>query len=248
MLTSLTIWNSFQSYANTFQGGWFRPNTDFMPAVNDTSKKMWEYKTGQAEKSQEIRDHLQPFQRTKNLIVKPQSATYGLIEPPDDYGRFSSARILVVGGKCIECENPASTKTQEEITDNYFDNIEERIIELIDNQRWASCLVHLTKKPTFEKPKITEYQKGWKVAPRKVSVVVMDYYVRPKEGTFIYTRSSPDVNTGAGDYLIYDAKASQPLEWPETVLPEFIIELGVRFGIATRDQLMIAVSQQQKAA
>jgi len=256
VLSLFTIWNSFQAYVNTFQGSWYRPNTDFQKAVNDISKMLWERWTSQAEKSQEIRDHLQPFLKSKNFIVKPQKATYGLLETPKAYGRFSAARIIVnKTNECVPCKgiddgkcNNGDFKTQEEITDDYFDNIEEIPIELIDNQRWGACLDHLTKKPTLKKPKITEYENGWKVAPRKISVIVLDYYVRPKEGTFKYTIADGDTNTGAGDYLIYDDNASQKLEWSETVLNEFVIELGLRFGLYTKDQFITAVSQQQKVA
>lgn len=256
MLSLFTIWQSFQSFANTFQGSWYRPNTDFQPAVNDISKKKWEDWTGQAEKSQEIRDHLQPFLKPKNLIVKSANSAFGLIETPSDYGRFSSARIIINGEKCIpcaevnggKCEGSTGFETQEEVIDEYFDKIEESVVELIDNQRWAACMKHLTKKPTLAKPKMTEYDKGWRVAPRKISVIVLDYYTKPKEGTFKYTIAPADTNTGAGDYLVYDSANSTPLEWPETVLNEFVMELGVRFGLFTRDQFITAVSQQQKAA
>lgn len=255
MITLFQIWQSFQAYVNTFQGSWYRPNTDFQPAVNDISKEMWEEWTGQAEKSQEIKDHLQPFLKPRNLIVKQLKGSYGLLETPSDYGRFSSARIIVSGSECIPCKdvdngkcNNGAFKDQEEIDDQYYDSLKETIIELIDNQKWAACLGHLTKKPTLERPKMTEYKNGWYVAPRKISVIVLDYYTRPQEGTFVYTTAPGDTNTGAGDYLIYDSANSTSLEWPETVINEFVIRLGIRFGIYTRDQFIAAASSQQKAA
>jgi hypothetical protein len=253
MLSLLTIWNSFQSYANTFQGGWYRPNTDFQPAVNDISKKLWEQWTGQAEKSQEIKDHLSPFLKTKNYIVENVVGNnFGVLKYPSDYGRFSSARIILNNQKCVpcpdvnngQCEN-GDFKTAEEVSEEYKDNLTQRMVELIDNQKWFSCLNHLTKNPTFESPKMTQYQGGFNVAPRKVSVIVLDYYVRPKEGTFAYTIAPGDTNTGAGDYLIYDPVNSIQLEWPETVLNEFVIELGIRFGLFTRSEFIISMSQNQ---
>jgi len=251
MLSLLQIWNSFQGYVNTFQGGWYRPNTDFQPAVNDISKQLWEDWTAQAEKSQEIKDHLAPFLKSKNSIVSSQTSTYGVLKYPDDYGRFSSARIILHNEKCVPCPDVDNGEcegfqTQEEVTDQYFDNLTQVIVELVDNQKWAGCLNHLTKKPTLEKPKMTQYQSGWNVAPRKVSVIALDYYVRPKEGTFVYTVAPGDTNTGAGDYLIYNENLSVKLEWPETVLNEFVVRLGERFGLFTRDQFVTAVASQQK--
>lgn len=252
MLSLFTIWNSFQSYANTFQGSWYRPNSDFTPAVNDISKQLWELWTGQAEKSQEIKDHLQPFLISKNLVVNGASASFGLLNNPKDYGRFSSARIIVhKGDKCVPCPDVDNGscegfKTQEEVTDEYFDKLKQFTVDLIDNQKWAGCLEHLTKQPTLRKPKMTQYDVGWKVAPRKVSVIVLDYYKKPKEGTFVYTITPGNPVTGAGDFLVYNDQQSQKLEWPETVINEFVIRLGERFGLYTRDQFVSAFSSQQK--
>jgi hypothetical protein len=47
--------------------------------------------------------------------------------------------------------------------------------------------------------------------------------------------------------LIYDQKNSQPLEWPFNVRNEFLIELGTRYGVFTRDQFVSQISAQQKA-
>ncbi len=251
MLSLLTIWNSFQGYVNTFQGGWYRPNTDFQPAVNDISKQLWEDWTAQAEKSQEIKDHLAPFLKSKNSIVDGKTGTYGVLKYPEDYGRFSSARIILHNEKCVPCPDIDNGEcegfqTQEEVTDQYFDNLTQVIVELVDNQKWAGCLNHLTKKPTLENPKMTQYQSGWNVAPRKVSVIALDYYVRPKDGTFVYTVAPGNTNTGAGDYLIYNDSASEKLEWPETVLNEFVVRMGERFGLFSRDQFVTAVASQQK--
>lgn len=253
MISLYSIWNSFQAYVNTFQGSWYRPTTDFQPAVNDISKLLWEEWTAQAEKSREIKDHLFPFLKSKNLIVKNQTSTYGLLERPTDYGRLSSARIIVHNDTCIPCAevdggkcDNGEYKTQEEITDEYLDNVTESIVDEVDNQKWAACLSHLTKKPTLEKPKITQYDLGWKVAPRKVSVVVLDYYVRPKEGTFNYTITPGNTTTGEGDFLVYNDATSVKLEWPDTIINEFVWRLGEKFGLFTQNQFISAVATQQK--
>ncbi len=250
MLSLLNIWTSFQSYVNTFQGSWYRPNTDFQPAVNDISKLIWESWTGQAEKSQEIKDHLSPFLITKPYTVTPSSGSFGYLEQPKDYGRFSAARILVHNGECLKCAEAESIFSQEEVNDKYFDKLEQAQVDLVDDQKWGACLTHLTKKPSLKKPKMTQVvvggKNGWNVAPRKVSAIVLDYYTRPKEGTFVYTITPGNTTSGDGDFLQYDAVKSEQLQWPETVINEFIWRLGERFGLFTRDQFIAAFSTQQK--
>ncbi len=94
--------------------------------------------------------------------------------------------------------------------------------------------------------KIRQIDNGFEVSPRNVSVVVLDYYVEPKEATFVYTISPGNVQTGSGDQIIYDEKNSVKLEWPATVRNEFLIELGQTYGIFTRNQFVTQVTQQQK--
>ncbi len=255
MIDLFELWQVFQSYANTFQGGFWRPQTDFQRQVNLVSIAMWDEKTTQAEKAQEISDDLRNFLITENLIVKQANSYYGTVNYPEKYQRFATAKLLVSqNGNCCpdqtindgKCSN-GDFKSQEEINEAYYDTIKERLIEKIDTQRWSACLEHLTKNPTLESPKMTQVNNGFKVAPRQVSVVVLYYFVKPIEGTFKYTTSPGNVQTGQGDQIIYNQTASQPLNWPETVKPEFIWRLGEIYGAFTKDQFLTAFSSQQKA-
>jgi hypothetical protein len=265
------LYQSFQSYVNTYIGGWFRPQTDFQFATNDISNDLWEKWTKEAEKSQEIRDNLGPFFRSKNIIVTPQNSYYGLLQAPADYGRFASARIILEGNECVPCRgletvgkdqgkcSESDTETQSEITADYYSKICEHQIDMIDNQRWGSVCQHVTKPPTLDNPKMTQLsneiqpktgkpvsQICFKVAPRSVSVVVLDYYIRPTPCVFGYTKAPGNVQTGAGDQIIYEKNTSTSLQWPSTVINEFLIRLGERYGFFTRDQFMAQVSTQQK--
>lgn len=251
MLSLFKIWTSFQSYVNTFQGSWYRPISDFQPAVNDISMQLWENWTALLEKSQEIQDRLSPFKMSKNLVVNGATARYGELKFPKDYDRFSSARIIRHNDTCVPCPDVDGGacdgfKTQEEVTDKYFDGLKESRVELVDNQRWAACLDHLTKKPTLEAPKMVQTKSGWNVAPRKVSVIVLDWYKRPKEGTFRYTITPGNPQTGAGDFLVYDDALSEKLEWEESIINEFIWRLGERFGLFTYNQFTAQISTQLK--
>jgi hypothetical protein len=252
MIDLFDLYNSFTSVVNTHYGGWFRPQTDFTKRCNDISKKLWVKWTREAEKSQEAKDNLMPFLKSKNMIVST-NGPYGKFSPPKDYGRFASARLIVAGDTCLpdksvnngKCEN-GDFKSQEEITDEYFDSVEQIDVELIDDQKWGAVNAHLTKKPTLLKPKIRQIDNGFEVAPRKVSVIVLDYYVEPEEATFVYTISPGNVQTGAGDQIIYDEKNSKNLQWPATVRNEFLTELANSYGLFVRDQLVTQVTQQQK--
>lgn len=252
MIDLFDLYNSFTSVVNTQIGGWYRPQTDFTKRCNDISKQLWVKWTREAEKSQECKDNLMPFLRSKNIIVSA-SGPYGKFSSPKGYGRFASARIIVAGETCFpdksvdngKCEQ-GIYKSQEELTDEYFDSIKQFDVELIDDKKWGAVNAHLTKKPTLSKPKIRQIDNSFEVAPRKVSVIVLDYYVEPKEATFLYDLTPGNVQTGAGDQIIYNSKNSEPLEWPATVRGEFLIELGISYGLFTRDQFVTQATQQQK--
>jgi len=249
-----SLWQDFQSLVNTFQGGWYRPQTDFERATNDISIELWDKWTSMAEKSQQIKDFLIPFLVSKNIIAKRANSYYSTIEYPKEYGRFATADIIVHEDKTVpsptvdggKCAN-GDFKTQEEITEEYFDNLKSNEIVLIDLQRWDSCLSHLTKMPTFDSPKMVQIDGKFRVAPKNVSVVVMNFYRQPKPATFKYTLSPGDPQTGLGDQIIYSPPPiSTPLEWPEIAKNNFLWRLGERFGIYTKDQFMTQISTQQK--
>lgn len=252
MLSLFTIWSSFQSLVNTAQNSFFRPQTDLQQSVNDISKELWDNWTSQSEKSQQIRDFLAPFLKSKNIIVIPQNSYYGLVEYPDNYGRYASTRVFSINNDVVPCPDVDNGKcegfeTQQEVNEEYYANILERTVDLIDEQRWAACLEHLTKNPTLKNPKITQIDGGWKVAPRTVSVLVLDYYIRPTEGTFKYTIAPGNPQTGAGDFIQYDP-TSIPLQWPETVLNYFLWKLATRYGLFIGNQFLSQFSAQQEKA
>lgn len=251
MIDVYSLWLDFDSAVNTSINGWFRPETDFVRAVNEISIKLWNKWTNDAEKSQESKDKLFPFLKSRNTTVENQSAYYGVAKKPPLYGRLASARIIVhadmtLPSKEVEEGKCEGFKSKEEITDEYYDNIKEFRVQIIDNQRWSSYCEHLTKGPTLEKPGITQINDGFKVAPRKVSVIVLDYYVEPKKATFNYTITVGNPQTGSGDQLVYNSVLSEKLEWPETVRKEFLDELVSWYSQYTRDQVLSSITAQNK--
>jgi hypothetical protein len=250
MIDTYSLYKSFSSYANTYVGGFYRPNTDFIRAVQDINSEFFVDMTRQAEKSQEAKDNLMPFLISKNIIVN-NKGVYGTITIPPDYSRFGTARIIVAGDDCVpdpevnngQCDG---LETQVERTENYYDSIKQFTVELIDDKKWGALNAHVTKSPKLSSPKMLQIDGGFQIAPRKVSVIVMDYYRQPKVPTMVYTTTIPNIQTGSGDDFVYDKGKSQPLEWPENTRNEFIIRLGIRFGIFTRDNFMYSVATQQK--
>lgn len=252
MLSLLQIWNSFTSVYNTSQQSFFRPQTDFVTQVNDISKDLFLKWADMSEKSQEIRDFLFPFLISKNLMVTPKNSYYGFLKKPDTYSRWGAARIWTLKEEtvpCAEVENGKCEgwKTQDEVNEEYYKNIEEAEVDLIDQQRWAACLKHLTKMPTLKAPKMLQIDGGWRVAPRSVSVIALDWYKEPKDGEFKYSVVAGNPQTGSGDFIQYDP-TSQQLEWPPTVINYFVWRLGTRYGLFTNNQLILQFAKQQEAA
>jgi hypothetical protein len=252
MIDTFDLWNSFQSTVNTFQGGWFRIQTDFIQKCNDLSKQFWNKYRKESEKSQDARDKMLPFIKTKNFIVS-NKGIYGRFTPDADYGGFSAARVRIYEEKCLpdpkaeygEKVDKSAFVTDAERTEEYYDNVKEFDVDLIDDIKWGAMNRHKTKGPTFEKPKIRQVDGGFEVLPRKVTVIVLDYYRQPKEATLLYTPSPGDEQTGAGDDIVYD-KSSQPLEWPFNMRDEFLIGLGEAYGVFTREQFLTQYNMQKQ--
>ncbi len=247
------LYNDFIALVNTFQGGFYPPASVFIRVANDISLDMWNRKTEQAENSNQIDDNLYPFQKTKNCIVVNTNQTYGIFNYPDDYGAYSAARIAVYQGKTVgydDCDICGSKPEYDEeekyqMIQRYLDNIVEHDVKKIGSSKWGSCLSSLTKPPTLEFPKITQTNKGYKVAPRQVSVVILDYYVEPTPATFMFTLAPGNPQTGSGDQMIYNKAASTPFQWNLNVVNEFLWELGVRFSVYTKDNFLAQISNKK---
>jgi hypothetical protein len=252
MIDAFDLWNSFQSAVNTEQGGWFRPQTDFIQACNDISKNLWNKGRKEAEKSQFWKDNMAPFMKTKNFLVKTPKV-HAWFKPDSDYGGFAAARIIVYKGMSItdknidegKCANDNEFVSDTKLSEDYYDNVREYDVELVDDIKWGAMNRHKTKGPTLDKPKMRQVDGGFQILPRGVTVVVLDYYREPKTATYLYTPSPGNEQTGAGDNIIYNPE-SQPLEWPFNMRDEFLIELGARYGVFTRQEFLYSVSQQSK--
>jgi len=253
------LWNDFRSWVNTQQGGFMPPQNIFMRVANVASLELWKEWTAIAEKSQEIKDNLFPFLVSKNIITTQSNSFYSIAVPPKNYGRFATAKILLTkenkcipdqqvdGGKCQQGNlTNIKFKSDTELTEEYYNNTVEAEVQMVDNQKWSAMLQHLTKYPTFEKPKCTQINNVIKVAPRQVSVIVLDYYVEPIDAVFAYTPTPGNPQTGSGGSINYDAVNSVPFQWTKTVksdLLEMIKKIYIQY---TRDPLFAQISNSQK--
>lgn len=243
------LYQRFIATVNTFQGGYYPPASVFIKVANDISLDMWKHKTDEAENNQQNIDDLSPFLQTKNCIVTQSNNSYGTFIYPTDYGQYSSARIILYQGKTVgleDCVTCGAKKNEDEIeryqmVQRYLDGIVEHDVKKIDNSKWGNCLSSVTKPPTLKEPKITQWINGFKVAPRMVSLIVLDYFTTPIPATYDYTTIPGDPQTGSGDLKIYNPN-SVKFQWDESLIPEFINRLAEFYGLYTRDQFLTAVA------
>lgn len=251
------LFNRFCSDVNTFQGGFVRPERDFERIVNTVNQDIWNDFTSQAEKTQEIIDNLTPFFKSVNIIVKPGAGNYGVAKYPGNYGRYSASRTIIHKETCLcdtekdtyddgECSKKGSEETEiekQERIEKYKDGIVEARVDKIESSRWASYLDHKTKCPTIESPGCSQFDTGFKIAPRQVSVIVLDYYVQPKYAKFAYTKAPGNPQVGTGDYIIYNEAQSGKLEWTSNMIPFFIKKLGEAYAKYTRDGALFQMTK-----
>jgi hypothetical protein len=258
---------------NTQQGGHVRPHRNFLQWVNQTSLSLFEEKFAVWSKSQKITDDLaKPFLKSINVEVKAVNSSYGVAPFPEQYAHFSAARYVKAGevvgvpntsietidccGKAVDLkERPRfisdavwQVLQAQEIKDNPDPQpaFREITIELISNDRWGSCIDHRLTHPTMSKPKMTQFDEGFKVAPAEVPMIKLDYLRMPKDATFFFTVAPPDALTGRGDYMIYDKDKSTPLEWSMLVKNEFLTRLEKKYGKYIREDFIWQTSEADR--
>lgn len=256
-MTTLNIFDIYQkvcSLANVQQGGQYRPVEDFTKDYNAVSSELFVDLIKQFQLDQVLTDQLMPFIKTYNINVTAQPGkTYDLVTVPSDYEYFASMRVIrqkdehkcgydsrypiIDGdGTCTQVEDPDYAQ----MVANYAGaNMEEKRIDLIDNGRWQSCLDSVRKGPTFDEPKCTQFDSGFKLAPKGLSSIVLDYFKTPRVAVFGYT-------IGTGDIIEYSSSGSTQLEWTNTVENEFITRLLKKYAIRVRSGEVYQMGQNEK--
>lgn len=245
------IWQKLMSRVNVQQGGQIRPVSDFEKWYNIVSDLLFRRKVASAELNQMTDDDLAPFLKTVNILCVNQAGKpYSIAAYPADYSGYASMRIsrqketdgegngipIIDGtGKCFMYNDPDYAQMTQSFAGA---NLIEAAVNKIDNQRWAGCRSHDKKNPTYESPKCTQFVSGFKVAPKGLQSVVLDYYKTPRRAVFGYTI--------VNDVVIYDSTASTQLEWPNTMENEFLVELEKAYGMAVRENEVYQMAENDK--
>lgn len=249
------LYMSLRNNVNTQQGGFIRPQANFQNWVNEVSMELFREKVKEWETTQRISDELAPFLKTVNAVLVTQPGrNYDVLAYPEDYGYFSSARILAnvdikcgcaVDGKEFVDGNDGTCKAYE---DEDYKEIAERnkgagLCELsvtkVPNQMWGAACDNSFKKPTVTSVIITQWDGGFKVAPRNLGIIILDYLKVPRKAVFGYT-------LGPDDNIVYNAGTSTQLEWGESVKGEFLARLQKRYGMFVREEFVYAASESER--
>jgi hypothetical protein len=252
MITSFDLWEKFIGKANTHQGGHVRPHRNFIHWVNDISFAIFEEEYALWEKTQVISDRLMPFLRSVNIVVTPVGGQlFDLVSLPKDYEHFSSARIIRRNGDAcgdqslptvsskdgcteVKCSNYIDEDDKKLLEQQADDKLKEVVITKIKNNKWAGLLDHEFDRPTWDVPACTQYEKGLKVAPKRLGVIILDYLRLPSKCTFDYTIINAGLET---EYIQYNPDTSQPLEWSQTLINEFVDRLKKDYGTYVREAI-----------
>jgi hypothetical protein len=245
MIDLFELYQDFNSAFNTHQFGFFRPVRDFLPAVEEASNEAFNKLAGKMQKSQVITDLLRPFILSANVVVK-NNGRYDYAPYPDGYEYYSSARIILQKEKacalpgCNVFEDGKCVDHSKSDLKDFYCNTEFEYEEVpftpVDNSRWGSVTSHRTKGPTMKKPYGTQLSDGFKILPKGIGVVVIDYYRKPKKAKFVYTERKVGNDES---YIEYDANNSEKLEWSEIMKPYFISAMGKRYGLTIQNPLIL---------
>lgn len=241
------------SLANVQQGGQYRPQ-DFILDYNSVSNELFLSEIAMFQLNQIASDQLTIFLKTVNInVVSQPGKTYDLVLKPSDYEYLANLRVLrqkeeyISGydtkypiidgsGNCTQVDDPDYAQMVANFAGNEL--IELRV-DIIDNAKWQSALDSVRKGPTYDAPKGTQFDGGFKIAPKGLSSVVLDYFRTPRKAVFAYT-------IGAGDIIVYDPVASVQLEWTNTMENEFITRLLKKYAIRVRSGEVYQMGQNEQ--
>jgi len=247
MIDLFVLWEKFCGEFNTHQGGHVRPNRNFVHWVNDISKDIFNDKYKDAwQKSQKITDDLaKPFLRSELVKVQPGGTTYDLVPYPGDYGHISAMRYFYKDkGNGVEPDDYCKLKEDPNKSDGfYYETVDAKYsevgIRILTNNKWEGISEHKMLKPKLDSPATTQYGMGFKIAPKGLQHVMIDYLRPPKEATFDYTLD-------AEDNIIYNSATSKKLEWSSLLITEFTTRLGKKYGKFIREGMVYQISNAEQ--
>lgn len=251
MISLFDLWEELAGTVNTHQGGHIKPNRNFTKWANTISLDIFKDMVEDYQRSQVMSDELTIFLSTVNVIVpRVPAQKWDIIKLPDTYKFFASAKVVRRAGDngaacCDTCDtidgatgdckkyiDPDEIALEAQAAD---DNLTEWPIEKVPTNRWAGVCNHVNLPPTLINAKITQYDQGFKLAPKGLGIIVMDYFRTPRPATFAFTILNPGAEN---EYIQYDAVTSLPLEWGDTMIPEFLARLQKKYGRFVREQVI----------
>lgn len=250
------LWQKIMAIVNTQQGGFIRPQINFQNWLNMISRELHAETFADWEVSQTVDDRLaKPFLKTVNVPLVPQTGQmYDVAPYPADYAYYSSMRLLKKNGDNIGCvcedldfinkKGECKPYTDPDYAELKNLNRGKDLVELgfnkIDNQRWSSVLVHPRQKPAPDRPYLTQFTGGFKIAPKGLGIVILDYIKQPIDAVFAYTIDP------VTDIIIYDKANSTQLEWDSITEPEFMARLIKKYAIYTSQDNVYSIGENER--
>lgn len=246
-ITTCQLYNDNKGALNTWAKGHYRPQQfefDLWMAIMEI------FNEGRAEweNNQLITDKNRWFFKNSQVPIEkvPQGA---MIKYPDDYVSFSSFRFFskTQHGPGVKCKtfdivNEDSTcrplREEEKVELLNEEELFERQITKVDNQRWGSVGEHLTKYPTIKSPYGTQLEGGFKVVPKEVAYVVLNYLRVPIRPIFQYS------DDGRGN-IICGPNCSL-LEYGPEVLPDIMSRIKMKYSSSVGDEQKYAEAGKEK--
>lgn len=243
---------SLLNTANKWRSGSLPPgrSDDFL---QQSSIALFNEKVLAASTNNKIDDDLAPFLRSRNFpVTVPVGLNYGLLSRPSDYKYFWALRSFFTQNEdgsytscgCASSDNSACDANSQAIqitpTVDEIAISKEVVIEKIDGGKWASMLSHRSKFPTLDRPYCTQYDTGFKIAPRNINVVTWDYYRLPVKAVFGYTLLP-------SGYYQYDSTTSTNIEWGEQVFDELLDRTLKLFAVYLGNPKLYSFADNLKA-
>lgn len=235
MITLCQIYSDFKGANNVWQQGHFRP-LSFEYAVYEAILEIFNAGKKEWEQNQVISDELRPFFKSTLVPIK-QVAAGGMIAYPPDYSQFSTLRYFnksrtrgSKGLKIGDCDDTMDPKTgkctplrEEEKAELAQQDLYEFDIPKIDNSRWGAACEHEFIPLDLENPGCTQYSAGFKVLPKSLGWVVLDYLAIPERPKIVFTVDSED-------QFICDPEKCTNLAWNPEILPELMSRIKTKYA------------------
>jgi hypothetical protein len=246
-MTVCQLYTDFLGRENTSQGGHARPK-NFISWLHEVQIEMQNELIKALGNNQTVSDNLRFFTKSVQIPIS-QFKTGDIIPYPKDYRRFSSLRffskkengtgclcgdmpVMDDEGSCAEFteEQKAEMLNSEQLCENE--------IEMVPNQNWGSVCKHELIGPSMELPYATQYDKGFKVLPKGIGIVVLDYIAIPERPKMFFSED--------GRHNITCLPTSSTLLWGDEMIPELLARLKKRYSAFTRNSEGYKEGEQER--